>query len=353
MLPTTFIRRAALAACNILICVTLLTACGDGVDAPDVSDVKVELQTYRFDRDMAAIDTNNVAAGLEQLHTKYPEFTDFFLDKLMGFGIEHNYNDTTMAIREGLRVFLTYKDYKNLFDTIAVHFPDTKDADAALTKGFRFMKHYYPGYHVPKIIYVNTGLNRMNAFTYDTTIVGVSLDMFLGKGYPYYASVGIPDYVLPTLEPEYIPVYVFRTAYTYDHPFVPENKTLLDMMIQRGKQQYFLSKIIPFIPEHQRLFFSPEQLDWCQKNEALIYNFFVQQKFLYSTNWAEILRYVNDGPTAAGMAPESPGNVGSYIGLRIVEAYMERNAATPWQELLNKEIDAQQLLQQSKYKPKQ
>jgi hypothetical protein len=327
------------------------TSCQDDANAPDVSDVKVALNTRRLDLDLAKMDTANLGAGLQRLAQKYPDFLDFWLDELMQFGVNGNYSDTAIGVREHLRLFLTYKDFRGLFDTVAAHFPDTRSIDEPLKKGFQYYKHYYPGRGIPKIVYFISGLNNWSAVTVDTEIVGIGLDMYLGEGYPHYKSVGIPDYMARQLRPEAAPVNAFRALYEDRHPFEAENRTLLDLMVQRGKEQYFLSKILPFVPDATRLGFTEAQLDWCRENEALVYNFFVKGNFLYEKNWAKILRYVNEAPEATGMPKESPGNVGTWLGWQIVKAYVEKHPDIQMEALFALP-DAQAMLQQGEYKPR-
>lgn len=331
--------------------VLFLSSCGEDSGAPDVSEIKVALDTRRFDRDIAAVDTTNIAGGLQQLSRKYPDFLDFWLDDLMQFGVGKDYSAGSPAVSGQLRQFLTYKDFRGLFDTVATHFPDTKSIDEPVRKGFQYWKHYYPGRTVPKIIYFTSGLNNWSVVTVDSDIVGIGLDMFLGEGYPFYKSVGIPDYIARNLIPESAPVKVFKAMYEADHPFEAENKTLLDLMTQRGKEQYYLSKMIPHVPETTRFGFTQAQLDWCRKNEALIYNFFVKGSFLYETNWGKIMRYVNDAPEATGMPKESPGNVGSWLGLQIVKAYVAKHPEMSLDAVIAAP-DAQVMLQESQYKPR-
>lgn len=332
------------------LCMLFSVSCKDS-SQPDVSDVDIELTTKRLDRDFAAIDTNAIAQGLAGLKEKYPYFLDFYLDTLMGFQVRGDYSDANEGVNKGVRTFLTYPDFRGLFDSIAHHFPDTKEADAQLKKGFQYLKHYYPQYHIPQIVYLNSNLNNYAAFTYDTLVIGVGLDMYLGEQYPFYRSVEMPDYAIRRCKKEYIPVNVFKAIYTSMHPFVMDSRTLLDMMIQKGKEQYFLSKTLPFTEENIRFGYTKEQMKWCEAGEAAIYNFFVEKQLLYSTNLQQVMRYVTDGPNSAGMPAESPGNVGAWIGYRIVQEYMEKHETITMQQLFS-HSDAQQLLQQAKYKPK-
>lgn len=340
-----------------IVCILLILSgwgilsCNNPSKAPDVAQIKVTMNTRRFDQDLARIDTAHIADGLQNLKKKYPDFLDFWLDDLMRFGVKHAYTDQNPIIKDQVHMFLTYKDYRGLFDTVNKHFPDTRTMDESLQKGFQFWKFYYPQRSVPKIVYFVSGLNNWSVITVDTDIVGIGLDMYLGPDYPYYKSVGIPDYMAQSLKPEYAPVNVFKALYEAKHPFEAENRSLLDLMIQRGKEQYFTSKMIPFVPTATRFGFTDAQLEWCTKNEALIYNFFVKANLLYETNWSKILRYVNDGPDAAGMPKESPGNVGTWLGAQVVNAYVAKHQGMSLDSLFAI-TDAQTILQEGGYKPR-
>jgi hypothetical protein len=349
--PMKVIHKIVSALCIGAMTCIVLNGCKSGEQQPDVSGIKIDMKTQRLDRDLAAIDTNHIGAGLQQLKTKYPDFLNFYLDTLMGFEIRGNYVDTAPGIKLGLKAFLTHKDYRGVFDTVMLHFPDTKKTDEALVKGFQYMKYYFPQYKVPQVIYLVSGLNNWGAFTYGDNTVGIGLDMFLGKEYPFYRSVGLPDYMNTHLRPAYMPVAAFSAIYTGMHPIVMDNRTLLDMMIQKGKEQYFINKVLPFVDDTTQLGYTQKQLEWCGQNEAMVYNFFIRENLLFATELGRVARYINDGPNSTGMPPESPGNIGSWLGLRIVMAYMQQHPGTTMEQLFA-ETDPQQFLAASKYKPK-
>jgi hypothetical protein len=337
-----------LAAFSATIC---MHSCKSGDDAPDVSDVKIELHTQRLDQELAKIDTADIVTGIKSVRSKYPGFLDFYLDTLIGIGVNGNYSYDNPGISMGLHSFLTHKDYRGLLDTVAKHYPDTKDVDKNLVQGFKYMKHYFPDYKEPHIIYMITWLNKWAAFTYDTSL-GICLDMFLGADYPYYQAVDIPKYLAVQLQKDYIPVAAFKAIYRDTHPFVNDDRTLLDMMIQKGKEAYFLEKMLPFLPEALRLGYTEAQLKWCSDNEAMVYNFFIRENFLYERNQQKILRYVTEAQTSAGMPEQSPGNIGTWLGLQIVKSYLQSEPKTTLPQLLAMPIDAQKFLQSSHYKPK-
>ncbi|MCF8450402.1 MAG: hypothetical protein K9G49_11080 [Taibaiella sp.] len=339
--------------------ITLLYSCNNSSEnVPDTSAIKINLKTHRFDKDLYAIDTNHIGEGLQQLSQKYPDFLNYFLDTIMAYGINGNYNDTVTGIREGLKPFLVFKDFKELADTIQKHYPDTKNIDAQLTDGFKFLKYYFPETPIPKIIYLSMGLSNWHSFPIDTNTLCIGLDMFLGDHYPHYRAIGVHDYMRAHFRRAYIPASVFLSLYRGNYPLVTQEKTLLELMIQKGKEQYFLHKILPGTPDSVLFCFRQQQMDWCNKNEAFVYNFFIQNQLLYNRESQNIMPYVTDGPFARGLetanTPEklTPGNIGTWMGYRIIETYMSRFPKTTLKELMQLQLPAAQILEQSKYKPR-
>jgi hypothetical protein len=99
-------------------------------------------------------------------------------------------------------------------------------------------------------------------------------------------------------------------------------------------------------------------MDWCRENELLIYNFFIQQNLLYNKEGHNIIPYITDGPYARGLeAPnepvkKTPGNIGTWIGYKIVCAYMDQYPKTTLRQLTDEHADPSRFLDQAKYRPK-
>ena len=331
---------------------------GPSEKIPDVSNIKINMQTWRFDKDLYAIDTNHIAAGLQQLKAKYPGFLDYYLDTIRAYGIHGNFNDTVTGIRSELKVDLTYKDFTQLQAAIIKEFPDKSETDKQLEDGFRLLKYYIPSYEIPSIYYLNMGLTQWPTFPVDKSTLCIGLDMFLGDKFPHYKDRGIPGYMAAHCRKSYLPVSLFNTVYQTLHPFNQEDKTLLDLMIQRGKEQYFLHKVLPHLPDSVLFGFTQVQLKWCSENEGLAYNFFIHQKLLFSKEGHSITPYVYDGPFAkdlespADPVKYTPGNIGTWLGYRIVCAWMAQNPKTTLEKLLNNPVDPPRFLEEAQYRPK-
>jgi len=326
--------------------------------APDISHIQLSLNTARFDLDLYALDTNHLGSGLRRLYDKYPDFLNYYLDTIRQYGIYGHFSDTAKGGMDTLRVDLTYKDFVRLEDTIKKYYPDSKATDKELTQAFKLMKYYLPDYQAPRIIYLNMGLSKWASFPVDTKTICVGLDMFLGEQYPYYRSVGVSGYMLTHFRKAYLPVSVLNSVYQTLHPFSQEDRTLLDLMIQRGKEQYFLHKIFPGSPDSLLFGFSQLQVKWCNENEGLVYNFFIHQKLLYNKEGHNILPYVYDGPFAkdlespADPVKYTPGNIGTWLGYRIVSQWMNQHPQTTLEMLLKQTEDPTRFLEEAEYRPK-
>lgn len=120
-------------------------------------------------------------------------------------------------------------------------------------------------------------------------------------------------------------------------------------MVEKGKEQYFLEKVLPDLADSIKFGYTSEQMQWAAANEAFIYNFFLQNNLLYEKNQQKIMRYVMEGPNTPGFPENSPGNLGTFIGWKIVQSYV-KNARQPLKEVLQT-TDAQRILNLANYKP--
>jgi hypothetical protein len=327
--------------------IILFFSCDTNKNKIDVSKVKHSFKSIRFDKELFASDTTNFPQSITSLINKYPLFADIYFKEITGFA---KTNDSTMFYNS-VKHFITYKDYKGLQDSVNVKFADTKKLDATLLDLFKHIKYYFPETKLGTVYYFTSGLNNWSAITIDSSI-GIGLDMYLGSQYPFYSSVQLPGYQIARCEPSYIPINVCKNIYEADHPMDAESKTLLDLMTMRGKQMVYVESMLPDVEKHKLFGYTPEQYQWCEDNEAAIWNYFTKQKLIYSTLWQDILRYVNDGPSSTGMPPECPGNIGTFIGWKIMKNYASQKSEFKLQELINSKMESQALLQMSKYKPK-
>lgn len=339
---------------GLLLMLIQMLSCNNQNAAIDTSNIKIETKYYTFYKDFTKLDTHKLKDNLVQLKSKYPDFLDFYLDTLVGLNVNHSYDAQTQEVFDenniGLKSFLSYIDYRKLFDTVNIVFPNTSQIDEQLNNLFKRIKYYDSSFYIPQnVFYFVSGLNKFTAVIQNDSNFGIGIDMFLGKGFQPYHSIGIPEYALIKFSAENIPIWAASAIYGDKYPFSNEDKTLLDLMIEKGKELYFIEKTLPKLPENLKFGFKEDQLTWAKANEAQIYNFFLQNNLVYEKNHQKIMRYVIDEPTTPGFPADSPGNLGSFIGLRIVQEYA-KNTKQSLKEILS-ETDAQKILKKANYKP--
>jgi len=300
----------------------------------------------RFDKALFALDTNHMMQSIDSLGSQYPDFASVYFQEITGLSAK---GDSTV-FKNSVLDFITDKDYKGMMDTVLVKYPNTQELDKAIVDLCKHIKFYFPEKPLGDVYYFVSGLNRWSAVTVDSNIA-VGLDMHLGRNYPYYASVSVPAYQTARCEPQYIPVNIAKSVFEDMFATSPDGKNLLQMMIDKGKQLVFAEYCLPNEKDEILIGYTEAQLAWCKENEAMIWYYLSNQKLLYSTQWQEILRYVSDGPNSTGMPPESPGNIGSWVGWQLVRTYLKNNSNVKWTDLMKDNTDPLTFLRASKYKP--
>lgn len=332
----------------VLIFTAGLSACKHK-NVPDVSHIAVNVQIERFDQALFKLDTNNIQPALQQLDKSYPLFLPAYMEHVMNFG---PYSDTSRMIQLQSRMLVTNPDFRVLQDSINAHFPKLDDLERELAQSFRYIKHYIPSFRIPgKVVAFSSVISNYGAVTVDS-VLGIGLDMYLGKDFPIYGILpDYPVYMIRKFSPEYIVTNAIQALVQQTYPGADASDQLVIQLVKSGRQQYFLEQVLPETPDSIRFGYTKAQMAWCDDNEVLIWQYFVQQNLLYKTDWQGNMRFMNDGPSTQGMPENAPGRIGPFVGWKIVKEYMEHHPEVTLQNLME-EKDAMKIFSQSKYRPK-
>jgi len=338
----------------ILLLAIAIIGCNNNRTTPDVSHIKVNLALERFDRDFFAIDSNNVLPGLNNLNEKYPLLTNIFLQNILGL-------DSTSTL-PGVKRFLHQNE--SISSSVNDVFKNTGWLEKDFTKAFQFVKYYFPAYKLPgKIITVAGPIDALaqtaNGQTPDflgPDFLGLSLQFYLGKNYPIYKDAFFieniaPEYRSRRFGKEYITADGIQLIVDDIFPDKSSGKSLIEQMIEKGKQWYLLDKFLPGEPDSIKTGYTNLQLEWCKENEGLIWSYIVKNEDLNSINPATIQTYIGEGPFTQGFSQEfSPGNIGQWIGWQIVKKYAGKNPGMKPGDIM--QVDPKKILEEAKYKPK-
>ncbi|RYZ24345.1 MAG: hypothetical protein EOO16_01265 [Chitinophagaceae bacterium] len=324
--------------------IVLLAACGHDDRHPDISKIDVDLKLERFERDFFRIDTNQIGGGLAHLRNAYPDFYGIFMNNIVG--INPADSNGQLVVRYMLR------DYRPVNTAIQQKYPDLGWLKDELTTGFRYTKYYYPDYPVPKLL---TFIATFDAppVVVAPAYLGIGLQQFAGKDFPAYQEEEIhqmyPDYIARRFDKEFIATRAMAAVADDIYPNQSVGRPLLEQFVEGGKQWYLLDHLLPDAADSAKTGYTGRQLEWLRRNEGNAWGYILKNENLYSIEPNVIQTYLGESPFTQGLPEESPGNIGQWLGWRIVQEYARRSGK-PLPEVLK--TPARAVYEGSKYKPK-
>ena len=302
-------------------------------DSPDFSII-------RFDTDLYNYLTQNASDTILKNHA---DFIDIF-----GTGILSIEESDSTDFYSRLKEYFSEPTLMEIYKYEQEKFVDISKINKELSDGFHILLQHFPQIKPFKIYIHVSGFNQNVVVTDD--IISLSTDKYLGSDYPLYQDF-FYDYQRQLMTPERIvPDYLLGFLMA-NFPFAGDNDVLLDRMLYEGKLRYILSQLLPKRYEWEYVGYDKDQYKWCVKHQSLIWKTILENHHLFTGNFLITNQYLTEAPNTAYLPAESPGRVGIWLGFQIITSYMKQNPKTSRKELMEF-TDYQELLKQSKYKPK-
>ena len=183
--------------------------------------------------------------------------------------------------------------------------------------------------------------------------VGVGLDMFLGRDFSYKDAMPkdplFSDYLTRSYNADHLAKKVIEVL-VEDKLAPPSKGDFLSLIIWGGKKLYVMDQILTFTSDTVVTEYTRQQLEWCNTNQVEMWDYFFDRDLFYSTDYRSFNKLISPAPTSPGMPPESPGATGNFMGWQIIKSYMRRHPEKTITNLVGMQ-DAQEILDESKYKP--
>ncbi len=308
----------------------------------DTDKNRVEMTIKRFDKDLIQLDTLNLASSVELLQKKYPQFLSLFIENMTNSEI--NDRDTIGKI---LTDFVNYPLVQDVNQHVLDKFSDISGVENELSDAFTYIHHYFPNLTLPEIYFYVSGLNVPMLMNADRSILGVGTDFYLGADFKPYKEL-VYDYMLQNMESDRLPIDIVSAVIFSNFQFDSQENRLLDNMIFKGKILYLISVFMPNRTANEIVGYTEEQAKWAEAHEKEIWRAIIAQKDLFSSDQHLIRKYMQEAPFTAPISQDSPGCLGEWIGLRIVEKYMSKNKDVTLLQLM-KTNNYQEILQNSEY----
>lgn len=334
----------------IIILVLFLVACSNDENIPDVSKLRTELPVKRFEQSFFKTDTNQVSAGLIKLNQQYPDFFPVFANQVLRLPVpatpEPGLEFAWKQIISG---------YHPVNDSIQKKYRDLDEIADDLEEAYAFVKHYYPSYKSPQGLVTFIGTFDAPGIILTAKHLGIGLHQFAGKSFSIYQDQQLlemyPSYISRRFDSEYIVPGSMKAVAADIYADSSAGRPLIEQMIEKGKQWYLVEHFLP--RKHDTLItgFSNKQLQWTESNEGNIWGFITSNNDIYTIDPVIIQDFIGEAPFTRGM-PEavSPGNIGQWVGWRIIKKFAEKNNELSLEQVLA--TPAAAIFQQSKYKPK-
>lgn len=313
----------------------LIVSCSDNnIFKVDVSKIDIPpCKIERFEDIAFDIDEKNI----EDIRKKYSVFfNENSVDKV--------WIDKT---KDSLQLML-YHEVKKIFNDISWLEKD-------LNILFKHIKYYFPEFVVPKIYTYLDGsdYNIKNVYALDSKtklpFIAIPLDLYLGENNIFYGI--IEGYIKENMNKEMI---VRDVAITLSKSLLPNKNhypQLIESMVYNGKIMFMVNSFIPYITQENLFGYTTKKINWALANERDVWIYFMKKNLLYNSSREVFKRFIDISPFSKfylEIDRESPGQIGIWIGYRIVKSYMKNNKDN-LEVLLKK--DELQIFKQSFYKP--
>lgn len=280
-----------------------------------------QFEIVRFDKHLFAL--NPEKPDVQELPTKDSTFFRLYVEGILQIG---KADDQEMP--ELLSLFLQDSIILEVYDSVKLKYPDMAAQEREFAIAFANYTEYFPLRSIPKVYTHISGFNQ--SIVVDSNLIGISLDNYLGENCVFYQMLmtPIPRYICRRMNEREIVRDALYGWISAEFPFHPNRLDLLSGIIYQGKVIYLLEKLLPDYNLASLFGYTLEQLEWCRDNEENIWEFMVDNEYLFENQQMLFRKYLNEAPFSSGMPTESPGKAVVWCGYRIVKDYMKKKNAS-------------------------
>lgn len=304
----------------------------------------VEIKFQRFDKEIVQFSSDSADYYINFFNSKYGRFFEIYNQSILNVGSSNSKAYSDYLLRK-------INDYYShlLFNEMDKKFQDLGDIESDLSKAFSKWHLLFPDKIVPEFITFMGGLNQSIVVT--DSVIAVGLDKYLGSDFEIYTSSGFYNYQVANMRAEKIASDCVK-AWLITEWELDDESDLMAQMLHQGKILYLVKYFLPEITDEVLMGFSKDQMQWVKNNEGQVWNFLIEEKLLFTTDYKTIKKLTSEGPFTSLFTQESPARTVNWLGYQIITKFAERNKEVAIVELMGNS-DSQDILKRSKYKPKQ
>lgn len=319
----------------------LFISCGINA-GKDVGQKKhEEISVLRYDKLLGEYVRSNSFSAMQKLTMDYRQQTKLLIEDVLAIG---TVEDDTIFQR--LKSFYSDTTLLRLLSDVEAKFPKLDLIEEELTKGFQNLKKEVPDIHFP-LVYSQVSAFNESIVVVDT-LLGISLDKYMGEDYPLYKRFYY-EYQRSSMRPERIvpDCLSFYLMSRYSMNF-HEGTCLLDFMMHSGKINYVVQQILEYDNVGVAIGFSEKEYQWCEEHEEKIWSEMLSKGHIYARDPMIMRYYMKPAPSVEMFGESAPALLGSWIGARIIAAYMKKHKHFGLKDLLEM-TDYHKMFEESGY----
>jgi hypothetical protein len=324
---------------------SIIISCKQNYYKVNTSSIDVKIDIKRLEKDIFTLNPSEITTVIPSLKQKYNGFLQLF-SYVINTG---DINETSFG--DLLVRFCTDKQNNDVYALTIKLYPDVKIIETELQEAFRHYLYYFPKRSVPAVFTCITGFN--NSIITGDSVLGVSLDRYLGADCEYYPRLEIYKYMAARMTPQNIvPDCMYgwgASEWDFSTLKYPADNVLAEM-IHDGKLKYFEKCILPETSDEIIFGFTADQMKFCNNNESQMWQYLIENDLLFNSDQFTIRKLTGEAPFTSYFTNESPGKAAVWLGFRIVESYMMRNPGVTIEEMMN-DTNVQGILEKAKYSP--
>ena len=294
----------------------------------DTSSNVINFRLHRFEKEFY-----NLSIPLASIKNKYSLF----------FPVSSNDSLWEAKRRDSLQIDIYY--------SINQMFKSSDYLIKTIAPVVRKIKQINDSIQIRDIYTINSDFDFEYSILAKDTIVIIGLDNYLGTKNHLYK--GIPKYLSKRFDKKYLSTDLAESFAKLSVPPLKGNETFVEKLVYYGKIEWIKQLLVPGKQQHELLRYNKAELNWCEENEFNVWNYFVQKDLLFSKSKALNYRFFKPAPFSKfylELDNQTPGEIGKWVGLRIVQSYAKSHSDMSVQRIIN-QSDLMTFFHHSRYKP--
>lgn len=322
---------------SLLALLLIFISCNQSPLKVDASKVNINVGFVNLDSIIVHSDSLKLLASHNEHLKSIKEIYEYEVGYCLRIG---DVADT--AFVRSIQLFLKDPYIARLEKRIIEKFSDLSIYKKEIHSGLQHLKYHIPAGKIPENIVFMNSFYTSNAFSTEKQI-GIGLERYLGKETDVIQELPSDqffEWIREGMEAKFLTRDAL-CSWIMTHYIEEVDGHLAENIIRWGKILYLTQAAFPEASPALIMRYSEEDYKWALENEYALWKYLVDQKMLFKIDDRNKINFLNEGPYTVGLPEKGPDRLGQFLGLRMIEKYMdikdvtvEELLKTPYTEIL-------------------